>query len=1215
MAEFDSESKFEEALIKLLYTDKGWEPEVLRYPTEERLIQNWADILYANNRSIDRLGNYPLTQGEMAQIIDQINDLRTPLRLNEFINGKTISIRRDNEEDKQNFGREVNLKIYDRMEIAQGQSRYQIAEQPLFKTPHPLASDRRGDFILLINGMPLIHVELKKSGIPISQAYGQIEKYSNMGIFQRGIFSLVQIFVAMNPEEMVYFANPGFDGNFNPKFYFHWADVNNEPINHWKQVAEHFLSIPMAHQMIGFYTVADKTDNVLKVMRSYQFYAARAISDRVAKCHWDEKEIYGGYVWHTTGSGKTLTSFKSAQLIADSNDADKVVFLMDRIELGTQSFGEYQGFTNPKLEIYDTEDTDALVSLLKDDQSKLIVTSIQKMSRIKQDGTNDRDISKINKKRIVIIIDEAHRSVFGDMLIAIRATFKHAIYFGFTGTPIHEDNPAKKQATSFIFGDEIHRYSIADGIRDKNVLGFDPYMVQTFKERDLRKIVALEKTHSQNEEEALSNPKKAKVYQKYMDEIPMAGSWDNLGNYSSGIEDEFTPSLYENEEHHRAVVSDIKEVWLQHSLNKKYHALFATSSIPEAIEYYRLLHEEIPDMKATCLFDPSIDNTGGAIIKQDAILQILTDYNNRFNKTYKMSQYNKFKKDVATRMAHKEPYLNLPAEKQLDMLIVVDQMLTGFDSKWVNTLYLDKVRQDENLIQAFSRTNRVFGDDKKFGVIRYYRKPWTMERNVKKAIREYSGNRPFGIFAFKLKENLEEVNRLYTRIKELFENNGVSNFEQLPEASEVKAMFAKDFHSLHGYLESARIQGFVWKKLEWDFDGETMTVLLDEETYNILLQRYKELYEGTGGGGGGDDAPYDIDTHITQLATGKINTDYMNSRFVKFVKALQINDLSSPIVKETLDELHKSFAALSQEEQKYANIFLGDFQRGTVQLEEGKTLRDYVTEYQKRAKDDQIHRFAEALGIDEEQLRDFMQLTITESDINAFGRFDRLVDSVDRAKAKAYFEQEEGHTIPARRVPMKIAEILRRFVLNGGFEISSPTDHTILPYSEDEPEIIQAAEGIYIYGSIPVDLPNTKREDLVGEKLELILMYAIGQPNARKKTESAGKIALGIKENMLKNEQLSAYKSLKYLLFHYWSNPKAYQLTKEPLLVELDNVPSGYLKRMEKDAVKYLLLEYDPESPSNIGNIDVLRTQRKGEIRYLPFVTTIESITKITKDE
>ena len=236
-----------------------------------------------------------------------------------------------------------------------------------------------------------------------------------------------------------------------------------------------------------------------------------------------------------------------------------------------------------------------------------------------------------------------------------------------------------------------------------------------------------------------------------------------------------------------------------------------------------------------------------------------------------------------------------------------------------------------------------------------------------------------------------------------------------------------------------------------------------------------------------------------------------------------------------------------------------------------------------------------------------MQLTITESDINAFGRFDRLVDSVDRAKAKAYFEQEEGHTIPARRVPMKIAEILRRFVLSGGFEISSPIVHTILPYSEDEPEILLAAEGIYIYGSIPVDLPNTKREVLLDKNLDLILMYAIG-PSARPKTEAAGRIAIGIKEDMLKDEQLAAYKSLKYLLFHYWSNPMAYLLTKEPLLVNSDNVPTDYLKRMEKDAVKYLLLEYNPEKPSNIGTIDVLKTQRRGEIRYLPFVTTIESI-------
>ena len=1053
MAEFDSEKKFEDALIKLLYTDKGWEENILRYPTEEQLIQNWADILYENNRTIDRLGNYPLTQGEMAQIIEQVNDLRTPLRLNEFINGKTISIKRDNEEDKHNFGREISLKIYDRLEIAQGQSRYQIAEQPKFKVPHPLASDRRGDFMLLINGMPVFHVELKKSNVPISQATGQIEKYSKMGIFQRGIFSLVQVFVAMTPEEMVYFANPGFDGVFNDKFYFHWADKFNEPVNHWKLVAEHLLSIPMAHQIIGFYTVADKSDNILKVMRSYQYYAARAVSERTTRCHWEDQDIYGGYIWHTTGSGKTLTSFKSAQLIADSNDADKVVFLMDRIELGTQSFGEYQGFANPKLEIYDTDDTTALIGLLKDDTSKLIVTSIQKMSRIKKDGSNDKDIDKINKKNIVIIIDEAHRSVFGDMLINIRATIKHAIYFGFTGTTIHEDNEAKKQSTNFIFGDEIHRYSLADGIRDENVLGFDPYMISTFKEREMRRFIALQKSHSRTPEEAMADDRKRKKYLEYMNDIPMAGYWDNIGNYHHGIEDEFAPSLYNDDRHRRKVVEDIKDVWLEHSLNKKYHAILATESIPEAIEYYNLFKEMIPTMKVTCLFDPTIDNNGGAVVKQEAILKILDEYNKRFGKTYKQPQYGDFKKDVAKRLSHKEPYQNLAPELQLDLLIVVEQMLTGFDSKWVNTLYLDRLLKDEHLIQAFSRTNRVFQADKKFGVIRYYRKPYSMKRNIDKAVKDYSGDRPFGLFAFKLRENLERLNYHFKLIKELFERYHIQNFERLPEDIPARAMFANYFHNLHEFLDSSRIQGFKWDKLDWKFDEGDVHVLLEEETYNVLLKRYHELFEGQGGGGGFD-VPYDIDTHITQIATGKINNDYMNSRFEKYVETLQINDLESDVVQKTLADLHKSFAALSQEEQKYADLFLGDFQRNAIQLTEGKTLRDYITDYMKRAKDDQIHRFASATGVDEDALRDFMALSVTASDINAFGRFDKLIETVDKDKAKSYFEKVEGRTIPPFRVNMKISELLRRYVLSGGFDVEIDNDiDSILNNVREDPNM------------------------------------------------------------------------------------------------------------------------------------------------------------------
>ena len=237
---YNSEKQFEDDLVKMLFEQKGWKDGILNYKTEKELIRNWADILYENNRSIDRLGDYPLTDGEMEQILEQIRALKTPLRLNGFINGGTVQITRDNEADEHNFGKLVSLKIFDRNEIAAGKTRYQIARQPKFSAKNDIYPDRRGDFCLLINGMPVIHVELKKSMVPISEAQYQICKYLHEGVFT-GLFSLVQIFVAMNPEECVYFANPGSYESYNEKFCFHWADSYNNPINRWDKIAELLL--------------------------------------------------------------------------------------------------------------------------------------------------------------------------------------------------------------------------------------------------------------------------------------------------------------------------------------------------------------------------------------------------------------------------------------------------------------------------------------------------------------------------------------------------------------------------------------------------------------------------------------------------------------------------------------------------------------------------------------------------------------------------------------------------------------------------------------------------------------------------------------------------------------------------------------------------------------------------------------------------------------
>ena len=477
---FTKEADFESAAIALLQ-NYGWEQNVLKNYTEKDLIRNWANILFENNRDIDRLNNIPLIDEEMDELIEKIRELKTPLALNSFINGKTVSITRKNPEDKLHFNKEVSLKIYDRNEIAAGQSRYQIVQQPKFFRKDSVRQDRRGDLMLLINGMPVFHIELKRSGVPVAEAANQIKKYAYEGVFT-GLFALVQVFVAMNPDETLYFANPGPDGDFKPDFYFHWADANNEPINYWKDVVERLLSIPMAHQLIGFYTVADGGDGVLKVMRSYQYYASNKISDRVSRNDWKDNNQRGGYIWHTTGSGKTMTSFKSAQLIANSKDADKVVFLMDRKELGSQSLTEYQGFADNVDDVQGTDDTNMLISKLKstDPKNTLIVSSIQKMSRIKEDEIGrmrSKDIEDMRNKRLVFIIDECHRSTFGDMLITIKNTFPNALFFGFTGTPVFCENEKSLSTTTDIFGDELHRYSIADGIRDKNVLGFDPTMV------------------------------------------------------------------------------------------------------------------------------------------------------------------------------------------------------------------------------------------------------------------------------------------------------------------------------------------------------------------------------------------------------------------------------------------------------------------------------------------------------------------------------------------------------------------------------------------------------------------------------------------------------------------------------------------------------------------------------------------------------------------
>ena len=591
-------------------------------------------------------------------------------------------------------------------------------------------------------------------------------------------------------------------------------------------------------------------------------------------------------------------------------------------------------------------------------------------------------------------------------------------------------------------------------------------MVTTYKDSEVRRAVALDKAKAESTEDALADPIKAKVFQHYMDksEVPMGPMVDSAGNRISGIEDFLGRDQYGiDSPHPNMVVSDILEQFPVLSHAGKFHAMLATSSIPEAVNYYHLFKQQAPKLHVTALFDPNIDNNEGATDKEDALTEIITDYNEAFGKEFIIPTWPAMKKDISSRLSHKSPYGSISTNRsqQLDLLIVVDQMLTGFDSKWVNTLYLDKIIDYESIIQAFSRTNRLFGPDKPFGVIRYYRKPHTMYGFIEAAVKLYSGDRPLDLFVQKLPANVKSMDTRYLEILDVFTDNGESDLMQLPESVEARRKFAKEFVELNRYLEAAKVQGFDWNTTEYKVDGtdaddadendggngepDIVRPQIDERTYLILAQRYKELFDDDSCTGEPDDdgrcdpeAPYELEGYLTEIDTGLIDTDYMNANFVKWLKALKED---SPELAEMSAQLHRSFAALSRDEQRLAELFLHDVERGDVEVEEGMTLRDYITRYAKREKDEQIDKLVDHLGVDRSLLEELTVRYINEKSLNAFGRFDALRDTIDVPRAKSFFERCMNVTLPNFKVKVQASKLLKQFVLEGGFDIDEEVSH------------------------------------------------------------------------------------------------------------------------------------------------------------------------------
>lgn len=531
----------------------------------------------------------------------------------------------------------------------------------------------RYDVTILINGLPLVQIELKRRGVELKQAYNQIQRYHKTSF--HGLFDYIQLFVISNGVNTRYFAN---NPNSGYKFTFNWTDAANHPFNELDKFAVFFLEKCTLGKIIGKYIVLHEGDKCLMVLRPYQFYAVEKILDRV------QNSNDNGYIWHTTGAGKTLTSFKAAQLVSELDDVDKVMFVVDRHDLDTQTQSEYEAFEPGAVD--STDNTDELVKRLQSN-SKIIITTIQKLNAAVSKTWYSNKIETIRHSRIVMIFDECHRSHFGDSHKKIMKFFDNAQIFGFTGTPIFTENAVDGHTTKEIFGNCLHKYLIKDAIADENVLGF-----------------LVEYYHGN---EVVDNDNQAR-----MEEI------------AKFILNNFNKSTFDGE----------------------FDALFAVQSVSMLIRYYKIFKSLNPKIRIGAVFTYAANNslddeqTGmgtGQYAKEgvgeaDELQTIMDDYNNMFGTAFATENFRAYYDDINLRMKKKKADM-----KPLDLCLVVGMFLTGFDSKKLNTLYVDKNMEYHGLLQAFSRTNRVLNEKKRFGKIVCFR---DLKNNVDTSIKLFSNS-------------------------------------------------------------------------------------------------------------------------------------------------------------------------------------------------------------------------------------------------------------------------------------------------------------------------------------------------------------------------------------------------------------------------------------------------------------------------------------------
>lgn len=832
-----AEKNFQERFVRELEKYRWQAPDSLdgnkRKVTVDDLIDHWREEL--NRINADQLEGVPLTDGEFDQVMAKVKNIDNSFEAAKLLamegsTGKIDGILRDS--NPKITREQVTLTIFKKAEVSGGDSSYKIARE--VETPR----GNRFDLVLLINGLPLINIEQKRADKSLDEAFGQFKRYYRDGEYINNFMAFSQMMVITSEVATRYFATPKSLNDFNPSFVFGWADRNNKPINNWEAIIESFLMIPMAHQMVGDYLIIDharnEEDRRHMIMRPYQVYALQAVEMASIGLDNEDGIPHGGFIWHTTGSGKTITSFKTALFLSTRGAFDKVVFLVDRKDLDTKTSEDFKAYAAyESVSVDDTKHTYNLRKNLLSDKRGIVVTTTFKLNSLVKDLVHNGDYD-LAEKNIVFIIDEAHRTTMGDMMVNIRSYFKkNGLFYGFTGTPLFDENEASGMVnersevidtTEKLFGPELHRYTIDQAIADGNVLGFHVDYINT---GEFLSYEALR-------EDVFEELKEEKPDLSDRELERLVHEWDDLE-----LEKEAKKRgilVYQDKTHIPRVVEEILSNWEEQSQERFFNAILTVAYKDRVIEYYREFKRQLKNkanpINIAMTFSFGNENDPDNL-PREVIEAMFRDYGKftgiEFIYGNRKQGEEAYFEDIVDRGTRGGSGRN---KSNIDLIIVADQLLTGYDSKYLNTLYVDRNLQLQGLIQAYSRTNRIYGKEKEFGSIVNFQYPKITEESVNLALKLYGSG---GSSSRAIVEPYDTaVEKLSLRIMDMMEKlEDPTDWENLKAYDQKKESFIEAFNEANEQLR------LVMQYYEYSWDNERFK--LDEHSWFKYVGAYKNL--------------------------------------------------------------------------------------------------------------------------------------------------------------------------------------------------------------------------------------------------------------------------------------------------------------------------------------------------------------------------------------